>query len=99
MWMASVSQSVPEIILSPGFLSTGIDSPVMELSFMLAWLDTSVPSTGTTSLALTNKMSPILILARGTLLMVPSITIWAVCGRRLMRADNSRLARTVGQLL
>ena len=75
-----LSFKVPTNTSSPTFLSTGIDSPVMEASFMAALPFVMTPSTAIFSPVWTWIMSPFLTFLMETSTNCPSTSLRHLCG-------------------
>jgi len=81
--------------LSPGFFSTGRDSPVSMLSSMLEWPSTTMPSTAIFSPGLTITISPTCKSSAKTSISIPSCITEAFLGRKF---NNFRMASPVPPL-
>ena len=71
--------------LSPGFLSTGIDSPVRAASFTAEFPSIITPSTGMFSPGRTRKISSVRTSDILTSVSIPPLSTTAVCGASFMR--------------
>ena len=84
--------TVPPITSSPGFLATGMGSPVIIASFTADAPSVTRPSTGIFSPGLMMTRSPTTTASTGTSVSCPSRTTCAVFARR---AANRRIASEV----